>query len=101
MSVGLGREDVVSEVPEMTTAKDFCQYAPQRLSRANVVQKFAVQLGGLSSDGIVHSDGEILCCRCSPIARWWRGTMYLTPPRRLEGESEYEVRGLLKGLLRE
>jgi hypothetical protein len=97
VSLELGSRDVVSQ---MTTARDFIRYTRKpEWSHQQVVKRFALQLGGVSSDGVVHSDGEILCCRCRPVARWWQGTMYLRPERGSDGEPEREVRGLVKGLL--
>ena len=40
------------------------------LSWTGVANRFAAHMWGSSIDGLVHSDGDVLCVYCRPLARW-------------------------------
>jgi hypothetical protein len=49
-------------------------------SGLRVMEAFVLRGRGRSVDGRIHSDGEVLCCDCGPIARWIGQGVYLLPP---------------------
>lgn len=74
-----------------------------------VVKRFMARLPGVSMDGLVHSDGEVLCCLCRPVARWWLDVVFLMPVERQTGhghghgqgqEQEWELTLVVQSQLR-
>ncbi len=65
-------------------------------SRLKVVEGFRARLRGVSQDGLVHSDGEVLCHNCHQVARWIGGWLHVAPSGPgVDDRLVREIRGML------